>query len=270
MANTQVTTRDTQLEKQRIGLLQLTLTNFANTSEPAIAAGSVVEFGGSLYVFSGDEAITGWSGVSNDTDAYIKLVPGVSLVTAEFVEAAPTWSDSKQGWYNGNDRYVAGLHRGVSAAEYEDKWVYQRSQDKTDDHRFFGTGIVEFDSGIAGDLTGGIEETGSNSEVLKVKVFELGDWNMVSTAIIEVTHGLGSGFAQKVRSVDVIIRHNTNGQTYSLLHQAGTPDDIIGGAIGVIDDTTIDVWRTTTGFFDTSSFDSTSFNRGWLTVWYEA
>ncbi len=159
MANTQVTTRDTQLEKQRIGLLQLTLTNFANTAEPAIAAGSVVEVGGSLYVFSSDEAITGWGGISNDTDAYIKLVPGVSLVTAEFVEAAPTWSALKQGWYIAVHSYIGCLRRGASDADYEDKWIYQRSQDNNDTHRISGTGDLDMDGDL--DVGGGAAIAGN-------------------------------------------------------------------------------------------------------------
>jgi hypothetical protein len=155
MSISQVTTRDTQLEKQRIGKPQLSLTNFSNTLEPAVAAGSVVEVGGSLYTVTVDEAITGWAGIGNDTDCYIKMVPG-SPMTVAFVTAAPTWSHAKQGWYNGNDRYVAGLHRGATAAAYEDKWVYQRSQDNNANHRILGDGTGEFDGGVVGDLTGDV------------------------------------------------------------------------------------------------------------------
>ena len=123
MANAIVTTRDTQLEKQRIGKNAISLTEFDTTDEPAIAAGSVVEIGGSLFVVSGDEAITGWAGIGNDTDCYIKLVPGVADFTAEFTTDAPTWSTSKQGWYDGIDRFVAVLHRGATVADFESKGI---------------------------------------------------------------------------------------------------------------------------------------------------
>ncbi len=151
MGNAQVTIRDTQLEKQRIGLLQLSMTNFGNTSEPAIAAGSVVEIGGSLFVFTSNEAITGWGAIGNDTDCYIRL-PYNGPLTAEFTTVAPTWSASKQGWYDGIKRYVGGLRRGASAAVYENKWIYQRSQDDNAGHRFYGDGTVDIDAGIKGDL----------------------------------------------------------------------------------------------------------------------
>ncbi len=270
MANSQVTTRDTQLEKQRIAKNQISLTNFGNTSEPAIAAGSVVEIGGSLFVFSSDEAITGWGGVSNDTDAYIKLVPGVGLVTAEFVEVAPTWSDSKQGWYNGIDRYVAGLHRGAGAGDYEDKWVYQKSQDKTDDHRFLGTGVVEFDSGIVGDLTGdltgGIIETGSGSEVLKPKVFEIGDWDMATGNTVIIAHGMGATWFEKIRKGEAWIRHDDEDRVLPLCLL--DPGGGTGGSIGKVDATNITLGRVIGGTFDNAFYNSTSFNRGWVIIWY--
>ncbi len=264
MANSQVTTRDTQLEKQRIGFLQLTLTNFASTSEPAIAAGSVVEVGGSLYVFSGDEAITGWSGVSNETDAYIKLVPGVGLMTAEFVEAAPTWSDSKQGWYNGIDRYVAGLHRGAGAGDYEDKWVYQRSQDNNAGHRFYGDGTVDIDAGIKGNLpVGGYFEM--NGVALKYKVFEIGDWNMLGGGTVEPAHGITPS---KIRWVEALIRDDADTLCYPINFHSGA-----GATAGR--------WRLRAGTkileltafgggsFDNTNFNATGYNRGWVAIWYE-
>ncbi len=265
MANSQVTTRDTQLEKQRIGFLQLTLTNFASTSEPAIAAGSVVEVGGSLYVFSGDEAITGWGAIGNDTDCYIRL-PYNGALTAEFTTVAPTWSASKQGWYDGIKRYVAGLHRGAGAGDYEDKWIYQKSQDKTDDHRFLGTGVVEFDSGIAGDLTGGIVETGAGSEVLRSAVIEIGDWNMNTTPNITVT--ITPASYSNIMSIEVMIRNDNDslgGDTYKYPFLG---DDGTFWRIREDVPTLLELHRAPAGLFDTADFQNTGWNRGWITIWY--
>ncbi len=154
----QVTTRDTQLENQRIHKLQLSLTNFANTAEPAIAAGGVMEVGGSLFMFTSEEAITGWAGIGNDTDCYIKLVVGAPMTVA-FTTDPPTWSASKQGWYDGIHRYIGGLHRGATAADYEGKWLYQQSQDNNDGHRILGDGTFQIDElEVTGKttLTGGV------------------------------------------------------------------------------------------------------------------
>jgi hypothetical protein len=113
-ANTEPDTTDWQaliawIEKVEKGKHNLTLTNMEvqDYTEPAIAAGSLIEVNGSFYSFGTEESITGWSGISDEDDAYIKVVPSSSSITAEFTSTAPTWSDSKQGWYDGNDRYVA-------------------------------------------------------------------------------------------------------------------------------------------------------------------
>ena len=125
MANAIVTQRDTQLERQRAGYIQLSLTNFTNDDEPTIAAGSVVEISGTLYSVTGNESITGWAGVSNGP-VWIKLVPdGTEPFTAEYTDVAPTWFDAKQGWYDGTgtDRYVAGLTK-TGASGYAQKYVF--------------------------------------------------------------------------------------------------------------------------------------------------
>ncbi len=119
------------VDLQRVTYQGLSLTNYDNTSLPAIAAGSLAEVAGALFKFASEEAITGWGAISNDTAAYIKLVPAGTdpdTVTAEFTDTAPTWSDAKQGWYGtggaANHRYVATLHR-VDAATYSNKNLYE-------------------------------------------------------------------------------------------------------------------------------------------------
>ncbi len=118
------------VDMQRVTFQGLSLTNYDNTALPAIAAGSLVEVGGTLFKFSVEEAITGWGAIANDTPAYIKLVPAGATpdtVTAEFTDTAPTWSDTKQGWYgtvaSANHRYIATLTR-IDAATYANKHLY--------------------------------------------------------------------------------------------------------------------------------------------------
>ena len=72
----------------------VSLTNYDNTSLPAVAAGSVIEVNGALYKFTSEEAITG---SPSDGTVYIYIDP--ATITAVFTNTAPTWSDSKQGWY---------------------------------------------------------------------------------------------------------------------------------------------------------------------------
>lgn len=95
------------LDKAFKGFHQVSLTNYNTTDESAIAAGSVVEVNGAFYKFDADESITG---SPSDGTVYIQLVPSGDTITAQYTNTAPTWSDSKQGWYgtggNANYRYL--------------------------------------------------------------------------------------------------------------------------------------------------------------------
>lgn len=85
------------LDDTRIGYCAVSLTNYATTGVPAIAAGSKVEVDGALFKFDSEEAI---GGSPSDGTVYIKLVPAGSSITAEFTNTAPSWSTEKQGWYS--------------------------------------------------------------------------------------------------------------------------------------------------------------------------
>ncbi len=145
------------LDRQRITFHALSLTNYDNTSLPAIAAGSHEEVAGTLFKFTVEEAITGWGAIANDTAAYIKLVPAGTdpdTVTAEFTDTAPTWSDAKQGWYGtaaaANHRYIGGLHR-VDAATYSQKWLYGTFDTSIQTIKVYGDGTIG-DLDISGSL----------------------------------------------------------------------------------------------------------------------
>lgn len=101
------------LDGNFIGHHRVSLTNYDNTSLPAIAIGSIVENNGALFKFTTETAI---SGTPVDGVNYILLVPsgdpalGTATVTPTWSQTAPTWSDSKQGWYgtggSANYRYL--------------------------------------------------------------------------------------------------------------------------------------------------------------------
>ena len=90
------------------GYHQLTLTNYDNTTVPAIAAGSAIECNGALYKFDTEEAISTTDPVTSaavaDGTVYICIIPSTDTCTAAFTATAPTWSDSKQGWYGTGDQ----------------------------------------------------------------------------------------------------------------------------------------------------------------------
>lgn len=118
----QVTVALTQIEKQRLGYQAISLTNFAAATEPSVVAGSKIEVGGALFEFTSDETGTGWSGIGNNNDVYFYLVPSGSSSTWAYSTTAPTWSNSKQGWYNGLNRCFGGCVKDGSG-NYTGKWL---------------------------------------------------------------------------------------------------------------------------------------------------
>ena len=114
--------------------------------------------------------------------------------------------------------------------------------------------------------TGGID-AGGNGTTLKLKQISIGDWNMETTNAVNVAHGLSTDYL-KIRGIFVKIIHDDGAQFFELSSVA--TDGEIGGGIGTIDSTNIQLVRMIGGVYDTTNFNSTSFNRGYIQIWYNA
>jgi len=133
MANSDVSTRDTQLEKQRLGYIAISFSNMDNTSEPKIQAGSVVEIAGTLYSVSSEESNSDWGTISNSTQAYLILDPASdsSSFSAKWSDSTPVWSEAKYGWYgdgtneDADNRYVLRCYKD-SSGDYIEKYLYRQ------------------------------------------------------------------------------------------------------------------------------------------------
>ncbi|MBN2401015.1 MAG: hypothetical protein JXN64_01320 [Spirochaetes bacterium] len=104
----------------------LSLTEMSTNIIPKIAAGSVIEVNGSLYIADSDESI---SGSPSDGIIYIKMIPAGDpiSVTAEFTNIVPVWDAEKQGWYSPvsgeeNYRVIGGCYKASSS--YTAKFIY--------------------------------------------------------------------------------------------------------------------------------------------------
>ena len=111
-----------------------------------------------------------------------------------------------------------------------------------------------------------IKEQGAGAHTMKCKVIDIGDWDMDTDATKNVAHGLSTDY-KKIRSVRAIIRNDTD-VTYYPLDSAGAGGSVAGGIVN-IDGTNIQLIRETGGIFDGVGFTSTSYNRGWVFIWYE-
>jgi hypothetical protein len=117
----------------------------------------------------------------------------------------------------------------------------------------------------------------SGAPQLYYKVIEIGDWNMDTAASVYVLHGLSTDY-KKIRSVSGIIRDDAD-TIYSVVGCAATtgtsafPAVYFDGSIGVgagIGATNINISRSGDAGFNGTDYDSTSYNRGWITILHEA
>lgn len=116
------------------------------------------------------------------------------------------------------------------------------------------------DGGV--EILGGIK---TDNATLKTKVIQIGTWDMSTTLLVDVTHGLSD--ISKVRDIRVMVTDDVETTWYPLDRQAGT---ITEGGVRDIDSTTVTISRTAGGFYDSSNFDNSVINRGYITITYEA
>jgi len=105
---------------------------------------------------------------------------------------------------------------------------------------------------------------------LRRKTVEMGDWNMDSTGFLKVSHGLNYSDTWKgTRHAEFTIRNDADDTYYvdgAFSSEAMLADDI---AVSGITSKKVVVIRREGASFDSANFDSTSYNRGWVTLWYE-
>lgn len=104
-------------------------------------------------------------------------------------------------------------------------------------------------------------------KILNKKIIEIGDWNMDTTGAIIVLHGLTDFL--KVRSITAMII-NDDSTLIDTLDKFTSSNQQSEGGIGSVSDTVVSLVRKTSGIFDSTSYDSTSFNRGFITVEFES
>lgn len=103
------------------------------------------------------------------------------------------------------------------------------------------------------------------NENLRKKIIEIGDWDMDTDSQATVAHGLD---LTKIREVSIIVRENT-GVIHYPLNRFDTGSGTSEAGIQVINNNIV-MGRATGSFFDSASFNSTGFNRGWITITHVA
>ena len=280
------------VSKKIKGYQAISLTHLSDLLEPSITAGSEFEVDGTFYEFPIDEAAVagGWGAIAVSTVVYMYLVPAGAAHTWIYSIVAPTWDTAKQGWYNGANRCFGGLYKDAGG-DYSAKWFYRTGIGGVQNFKEYGDGhlgpidcaeTIHADGAIDSSTTlhagttveghAGVIAGHGNATLLK-KVINMGDWNMDTTNELSLAHGLGASW-KNVRSIKGMLRDDTDSAYYCIPTAVqlvdGHADLFFGRLLGepAIDATNIHLFRTTGGAFDNAGFDSTPFNRGWITIEY--
>lgn len=137
-----------------------------------------------------------------------------------------------------------------------------RKVDGTDfNYEFFDAGDVE--------LAAEAEAINNGDYVIRTKVLPIGSWNMDSTDSVFIPHGLGSDIS-KVISVTALIRKDDGNQSF-MFNQYGNAGG--GSGIGYISGANVKLYRavflsTPLEIFDSTDFNDSVMNRGWITINY--
>ena len=209
----------------------ISITNYDNDTAPQVTAGSIFVNNGAQFENTTLATPTGYAGLTNSTIFYLYYDESGGVFI--FSNTAPTFSDAKQGWYNGNDRAFFEMFKDSGGTLYQRKRIFEK----------------QLQQPIA----------------LSTKIIEIGDWNMNGVVSVDVLHGLTD--YKKVRSISVIIRDDNDSNYFDL--QRASTTGVMAGGINIINATEITVMRQTGGSFDNATYDSTSFDRGWITIQYE-
>jgi hypothetical protein len=95
-----------------------------------------------------------------------------------------------------------------------------------------------------------------------LKKIPIGDWDMDADAQKNVAHGLD---ASRIRRVVAFVRDDACNCAYEL---NGKDSEVLSAQVSEVNDTYVVLTRKTGQFFDSTDFDATSFNRGWVGIMY--
>jgi len=167
-----------------------------------------------------------------------------------------------------NSATADGRHKKVTFVRQDSEPTNAASQGFLYTYNNTGSGDLHFmnENGATIRLSDTINTaSGDGITGMRVKIIEIGDWNMDTTATNYATHGLTLA---NIRSVSVMIRNDDNDAYYDFnnVHSAATK--IPCGFIYEINADAVRLDRMASELFDAAAFDATSYNRGWVTIWY--
>jgi hypothetical protein len=111
-------------------------------------------------------------------------------------------------------------------------------------------------------------DTVTTANPLTTKTVDLGDWDMDATVTLTVAHGLSVTEWKTVRKLSCIVRDDLDVNYDDIQRIENELTGLLCGGFSGFDSTNIYLKRYTTGTFDSTAYNATSYNRGWLTFEY--
>ena len=116
--------------------------------------------------------------------------------------------------------------------------------------------LSEYISKMQRTLRGDLDNLLAGMDGLKLKIVDIGDWDMDTDGSVSVAHGLDF---DDIRFVKATIIRDDSALCADL---AGPHGNLNWDATNII------AYRTASGDFDSADYDATSFNRGYLLIAY--
>lgn len=192
---------------------------------------------------------------SSDNKMYVRNTsPGWQVPTANAIDVGVTDSGG----------YFTGANVEAVLAEifvwFSSLWAALGSQANGEGASMVG--VEDAAANFTGDTTEEVlAEIGSSLGGLNTKVIDIGDWDMDTSNAINVAHGLTT---VNIRTISVIVRNDAD-TNYSPLHYR---DGASGGGYYSVAGDNIGLGRDIGSSFDSTSYNQTSYNRGWITIQY--
>ena len=160
------------------------------------------------------------------------------------------------GTINGNNNTIGGNSTGINvqgngntvSSGLQNVTIVGNDTTVTESNTSVINGVV-FNNGL-------ITSTNAGSYI----EFELGDWDMDANSNLNLAHGLSATEWKTIRNLSVTIRDDVDSAVFDFSSYSGT---ILANVTNII------MARLGGGVFDNTGFDSTSYNRGWLTFNYQ-
>lgn len=110
------------------GYSAVSLSNYDNDDFAEVKGGSVFENNGVIITIGSDTTPTSYAGVTVSTPFYLYYDESGGIFIYD--ETAPVWSDTLQGYYNGNDRALFRMFKDSGGTLYQDKTllIHQSTQ----------------------------------------------------------------------------------------------------------------------------------------------